>query len=290
MRGSDSEPVLGGGERTNQEEMAEVVPPMTVVVGICAMEKKTSSKPMKTIISRLEAFRCAGDGEHPEFEVVVFPNETILHAPIEEWPLCDCLCSWFSDGFPLDKAIAYARLRRPFLVNDLEKQKDLMDRRTVYALLTANGVPVSDHVIMSREEGSTDVFVEDEDWIEVNGVRINKPFVEKPFDAEDHNVYIYFPMSAGGGSKRLYRKVSDRSSTFYPDHNSVRTEGSYIYEVFLRTEGTDIKVCDPQCAPACSHKKCMCRELSPRQPLRYTPSVLDTGTRRHANLPCWMDA
>jgi hypothetical protein len=24
-----------------------------------------------------------------------------------------------------------------------------------------------------------------------------------------------------GGSKRLYRKVADRSSTFYPDHNNV---------------------------------------------------------------------
>jgi inositol hexakisphosphate/diphosphoinositol-pentakisphosphate kinase len=67
----------------------------------------------------------------------------------------------------------------------------------------------------------------------VNNVQINKPLVEKPVDAEDHNIHIYYPMSAGGGSKRLFRKMNDRSSEFYPTINELRTEGSYIYEGVL---------------------------------------------------------
>ena len=51
-------------------------------------------------------------------------------------------------------------------------------------------------------------FTETEDSIEVAGDVFQKPFVEKPVDAEDHNVYIYFPVTAGGGSQRLFRKVS----------------------------------------------------------------------------------
>ena len=59
---------------------------------------------------------------------------------------------------------------------------------------------------------------------------------------QDHNVYIYYPQRMGGGSKRLFRKVGNESSRFYPEVNTVRREGSYIYEEFMMTQGTDIKL------------------------------------------------
>jgi hypothetical protein len=84
-------------------------------------------------------------------------------------------------------------------------------------------------------------FVETDQYIEVDGVRLNIPFVEKPLSAEDHNVYIYFGKE--GGSKRLFRKVKNQSSTSHPDVWQVRRDGSYLYEEFMLTEGLqDIKV------------------------------------------------
>ncbi|EJK58180.1 hypothetical protein THAOC_21718, partial [Thalassiosira oceanica] len=94
-----------------------------------------------------------------------------------------------------------------------------------------------------RQPAAADVEIDEhDDHIEVNGVVIQKPFVEKPVDADDHNIAIYYPSSAGGGCKKLFRKVGDRSSEFYPDINEIRRDGSYIYEEFIETQGTDVKM------------------------------------------------
>lgn len=113
----------------------------------------------------------------------------------------------------------------------------------VYAQLESIGVPTPHWGWHDHTDGAAaHELVQVEDGIEIRGKRINKPFVEKPVDAEDHNVYVYYPDSVGGGSKRLFRKVADQSSQFYPGENSLRTDGAYIYEEFLPTEGTDVKV------------------------------------------------
>ncbi len=64
---------------------------------------------------------------------------------------------------------------------------------------------VTTPVVLTDLQGT---LVEEEDQITVNEEVFAKPFVEKPVSAEDHNVYIYFPSSAGGGSQRLFRKVN----------------------------------------------------------------------------------
>lgn len=204
------------------------------------MDKKARSKQMRAIIERLIRYG--------EFEVVVFGDETILNHPIEEWPIVTCLLSWHSDGFPLKKAQEYAALRKPYLVNDVFSQDTLLDRRKVYTKLSESGIPTPFHIIVDRNglpPGQTDPpgFIEHEDYVELGGVRIDKPFVEKPASGEDHNVYIYYPHSMGGGVKRLFRKVDNRSADYDPSHpGTVRREGSYIYEEFLTTGGTDVKV------------------------------------------------
>ncbi|MEW5317234.1 MAG: hypothetical protein WDW38_008551 [Sanguina aurantia] len=201
-----------------------------VRLGICAMDKKAHSRPMLHITSRLLAYG--------EFEVVNFGDHTILNKPIEEWPACDALLTWHSEGFPLRKAQGYVLLRKPFLVNDVFWQDMLLDRRKVYTTLVANGIPVPHHIIVSRDDSGRDpdTFLEDEEWVEMSGVRIHKPFVEKPADGEDHNVHIYYPHSMGGGVKRLFRKVDNKSSHYDALHpGTVRRDGSFIYEEFLLT-------------------------------------------------------
>lgn len=206
-----------------------------VVVGICSMAKKSESKPMKEILARLNEF---------EFiRTIVFPENVILNSPVDEWPEVDCLVSFHSKGFPLSKAIEYAALREPYVINDLHMQYDIQDRRKVYKMLEEAGVELPRYVVLDRDSINIEEreLIESEDHIEVNGVVFNKPFVEKPISAEDHNIYIYYPSSAGGGSQRLFRKIGSRSSV-YSSETQVRKTGSYIYEEFMPTDGTDVKV------------------------------------------------
>ncbi|XP_062207057.1 inositol hexakisphosphate and diphosphoinositol-pentakisphosphate kinase VIP1-like isoform X3 [Phragmites australis] len=204
------------------------------------------------------------------------------------WPLCDCLIAFYSAGYPLEKAEKYAALRRPFIVNELAPQYLLHDRNKVYEQLKLFGVPVPTYAVVRREYPNQELnyFVEQDDFIEIHGIRFCKPFVEKPIDddwrqlvhplnpaglvpakrealsscirwkfrvqgpewrqirppGDDHNIMIYYPSSAGGGMKELFRKVGNRSSEFYPDVRKVRRDGSYIYEEFMPTGGTDVKV------------------------------------------------
>jgi hypothetical protein len=155
-------------------------------LGICAMDKKARSKPMAEILSRLD---------EDLFKVVFFGDQVILNDPIEDWPVCDVLIAFFSKGYPLPKAKEYVALRKPHILNGLEMQELMQDRRRVYDLLESSGIDVPRHAYLSRDgyvstgtgdgNGAKDLEVaEFDDHIEINGISIHKPFVEKPVNAE----------------------------------------------------------------------------------------------------------
>ncbi|XP_056393497.1 inositol hexakisphosphate and diphosphoinositol-pentakisphosphate kinase 2 isoform X5 [Hyla sarda] len=219
----------------DDDEEYDSPPERQIVVGICAMAKKSKSKPMKEILERLSLFKY--------ITVVIIEEDVIQNESVENWPLCDCLISFHSKGFPLDKAVAYSKLRNPFVINDLNLQYHIQDRREVYRILKDEGILLPRYAVLNRDPNKPDEcnLIEGEDHVEVNGEIFQKPFVEKPVSAEDHNVYIYYPTSAGGGSQRLFRKIGSRSSVYSPE-SSVRKTGAYIYEEFMPTDGTDVKV------------------------------------------------
>jgi inositol hexakisphosphate/diphosphoinositol-pentakisphosphate kinase len=115
-------------------------------------------------------------------------------------------------------------------VNDLHGQKLLLDRRLVYDRLQKLDIPVPRHVCLNRDKVPASRYRQGEDWIEVDGNRVEKPFVEKPVHAEDHNLYIYYSSTNGGGGRKLFRKVNNEASRFCPEMRGVRENGSYVGE------------------------------------------------------------
>ncbi|OSX60167.1 hypothetical protein POSPLADRAFT_1066571 [Postia placenta MAD-698-R-SB12] len=223
------------------------------------MDIKARSKAMREILTRLVE-RTRG-----VIEVKVFGDKVILDEDVENWPRCDVLISFFSTDFPLDKAISYVKLRNSFCINDLPPQALLWDRRLVGHVLDHLKVPTPRRLEVSRDGGpkvddelrefmkkkigielggfqvTPEVSMsEDGNAIIIDGHVMEKPFVEKPVSGEDHNVYIYF---RGGGGRRLFRKVGNKSSELDPSLNCPRTDGSYIYEKFVDVDNSeDIKV------------------------------------------------
>lgn len=223
-------------------------------IGVCALDNKVLSKPCRRILNRLM--------EHGEFETIIFGDKVLFDEDIENWPTCDFLISFFSNGFPLDKAIQYVKRRKPYQINDLTMQKLLWDRRLVLKLLQVNSVPSPERLEISRDGGAkidddlkkkfadkgmpVDFSCKEPDWrminddiLEVNGKQLEKPFVEKPVNGEDHNIYIYYHSSNGGGGRRLFRKIGNKASEFDSELNMIRTSGSYIYEKFMDADNCE---------------------------------------------------
>ena len=234
-----------------------------IKLGICAMEKKTQSISMKNILKLIKE-------QDPLIEIIIFSTDIIFNKNIENWPIIDVFLCFFSEGFPLTKAEAYVELRKPYLINDVKKQKLLWDRQIIYKNLKKYKIPVAEHVFVdyspfkdpnkeidiktsgkyfkknnsqnSKEENEINEVKEFDNYIIINGKTLNKPIVEKPRNSENHDIRIYYPMKEGGGTKYLFRKIKNTSSKFLKNKNGIRKKGNFIYEKFLQSDGFDIKV------------------------------------------------
>jgi inositol-hexakisphosphate/diphosphoinositol-pentakisphosphate 1-kinase len=153
-------------------------------------------------------------------------------------------------------------------------QKVLWDRRLCLRILDSIGVPTPKRVEVNRDGGPSlltpeiskhikDIagltlepidpeqtvrprkveLLDDGDILSVDGALLKKPFVEKPTSGEDHNIVIYFPKSMGGGARKLFRKIGNKSSEFVESLTVPRAisepDGSYVYEKFMKVENAE---------------------------------------------------
>jgi inositol hexakisphosphate/diphosphoinositol-pentakisphosphate kinase len=53
-----------------------------------------------------------------------------------------------------------------------------------------------------------------DEYVVIRGNRLNKPFLEKPINAEDHEIFIHYSGNnpAGAGYSVLFRKTENNSS------------------------------------------------------------------------------
>lgn len=243
------------------------------IIGICALESKSRSKPMRNILDRLLA-----SNSHPtnpvHFELILFTDQMILNEPISQWPNCDALITFYSFGFPLEKAIAYQKARGIFCVNDLVMQYVLQDRRLTQLILEAIDVPTPKRIWLNSPKDSPPPIISAElseivsrDFnvdissaqyykrpagasLTSSGIRVGRellqwPFIEKPANADDHNIWIY---ERDGMVCKMFRKVANKSSERVPEEEvtwrgSLEDGISLVYEEFLPVDsGEDIKV------------------------------------------------
>ena len=113
----------------------------------------------------------------------------VLDYPIEDWPKVDVLISFYSTGFPLDKAIKYADKYKPIQINDLENQKVLWDRRKIYTILKEYNIPVAKHFFVNRsnEQAIVQEYLEKQSKLSKNRGEYLIQFATKMREQFDNN-------------------------------------------------------------------------------------------------------
>lgn len=219
-------------------------------IGVCVMKNKLNKPHAKKLFDIIKTYP----------GVMFFDDNTILNDKIVNWTQVDILVSFYHKHLPFEKVYKYSKLRNVFYINNLLMQYALLDRRIVHRILKSLNIPTPEHLIVNRQttklsddlkkflhannldcDLSISSHIKEEDnYIEVNDQRLYKPFIEKPADAENHNIYIYY---ADGSVRRLFRKRNNISSEIDHTIKGIRKNGNYIYEQFYEPDNSkDIKV------------------------------------------------
>jgi inositol-hexakisphosphate/diphosphoinositol-pentakisphosphate 1-kinase len=171
---------------------------------ICSFDKKLKAKPMREIIKRLEQ----------KVKVLQLGTLEITNTPVEKWPTSDYfLCVGQKPNFPLDKAKEYVRITNSIPLLDLDSQQMLRSRIDIHRILKENSIPTPKTLPVLREIDSKTNFSQTTDYIVVNGEKFMKPFVEKPRDSADHNIFIYLDgKESNYNCIRLFRKRENKCS------------------------------------------------------------------------------
>lgn len=210
-----------------------------IVLGVAAIGRKLYSPQMQAILASLRR-------TNPNFHLILLDDIHMNNQPITQWPIVHVLLTLYSTTFPLRKVLQYVSLRSPLLINNLHMQRFIMDRRDIRRLLARAAVPIPPAVSVDRVLGDSVSQTPDGNTLFVHSpsrgcsFTIEKPFVEKPVDPDDHNIHIYYK---DGGIRKLFRKVKNTSSSYLVNATTVRQTGSYVYEQFFEPQQrSDVKV------------------------------------------------
>lgn len=158
------------------------------VIAVAAEGRKLHSAPVQAILASLRR-------ADPTIHVLHF-DDVLMARPITSWPLVHVLLTLYSTAFPLDKVLRYIALRNPLLLNNLHMQPLMQDRRLIRQMLSRARVPIphavyvdrlaGDHPVQTGHMGNTLVV---NNSLTNFTYSIQKPFVEKPVDPEDHSKF-----------------------------------------------------------------------------------------------------
>lgn len=211
------------------------------------MEKKVKSKQMTLFLQELN--------KSNEFEFVYYSNHLLLHAAIDTWPTCDVLLCFFSAGFPIKKAHRYYKLNQHVIKLSLQdiaiQKKVLLSREKMVQHMCKYQIPntaemgfvvkrqkkrLLPHCSLQTTTSHTLQFKS-----ATHCCQLAFPLVEKPLDANDHQVIVY---DAQGGCRKLFRKTDNSCSEYVPNNGMmVRSNGSFLYEPYYATvQAQDVKV------------------------------------------------